>query len=226
MTNSKILLLAAIMVLAVALVLLTGCETTGVMAVDLSAPYKPDNVFLTASKLPGDVKRVAVLPLACDERQTDLVAGREALQPVLVVELVKSKKFEVVEVSPEELWRLTGRADWTGAEILPADFLAALNKACGCDAVLFSELTEFHPYPPLAVGWRLKLVDIRRKETIWAGDEHFDAGKPAVMAAARHYQQEEQRPLEGDTTIWLAANSPRWFGQYSIASLLDTLPAR
>ncbi len=105
-------------------------------------------------------------------------------------------------------------------------FSGRLKKEYGCDAVLFCQLTEYRAYPPLAIGWRLKLVDVRGKKTIWAGDENFDAGKPEVLAAARHYQQLDQRRPDNKTADWLAANSPRWFGQYSIASLFNTLPNR
>jgi len=213
-------------IFAAATTFLTGCETASFTAVTLGQPYKPENVFLAAAQLPADLKRVAVLPLACDGRRTDLAAGRDSLGPVLTAELVKAKKFEVVEVSSDELSRLTGRADWTGEEILPAGFLDSLKKEYGCDAVLFCQLTEFHAYPPLAVGWRLRLVAVRGQKTLWAGDEQFDAGEPAVMAGALLYQRQEQRQLDDDTAEWLALNSPQRFGQYSIARLLDTLPAR
>jgi hypothetical protein len=206
--------------------LLSGCETPSATAVDLRPPYKPDNIFLAGGKLPGDIKRVAVLPVACDGRQTDLAAGRDALEPLLFAELIKTKHFEVVPISRDALWRLTGRADWTGEDVLPANILDALKKESGCDAVLFCELTAFRAYPPLAVGWRLKLVDARGRKTLWAGDEHFDAGNPAVIAGARLYQRRGQAVLDDNSGGWLAANSPRRFGQYSIDSLLGTLPAR
>ena len=192
----------------------------------LSSPYKPENIFRAAQQLPGDLKRVAVLPIACDGRRTDMSAGRDALGPVLIAELIKAKKFEVVVVSPEELSRLTGRAEWTGDEVLPAGILDSLKKEYGCDAVLFCQLTGFQAYPPLAVGWRLRLVDVRGQKTLWAGDEDFDAGKPAVIAGARRYQQREQWQLNTDPVGGLALNSPRRFGQYTITCLLDTLPAR
>jgi len=229
--------------------LLAGCGTPRTALIGFRAPYRPDNIFHAGAKpdkyftgrdrLPGYVKRVAVLPLACDVRRRDLAAECDMLQPILLAEMIKTKKIEAVEVAPDELWRLTGRTRWTGGEILPADFLDALKQECGCEAVLFCQLTEFRAYPPLAVGWRLKLVDVRTQKTIWAGDEYFDAGKPEVLAAARHYQQNDQRqpgfrpgvnngysPEGNHTADWLAANSPRWFGQYSIASLFDTLPDR
>ena len=215
-----------ILLLAIATAFLAGCQTPGATLVDLRPSYKPDNIFLAGGKLPGDLKRVAVLPVACDRRQTDLAAGRDALEPVLFAELIKAKHFEVVRISREELWRLTGRADWTGEDVLPANILDALKKESGCDAVLFCELTEFRAYPPLAVGWRLKLVDVRGGKTLWAGDEHFDAGDPAVIAGARLYQRRAQVVLDDNSGGWLAVNSPRQFGRYSIDSVLGTLPVR
>jgi hypothetical protein len=214
------------LVLVAVTALLTGCETSGFRAVTLRSPYKPNNIFIAAPQLPGDLKRVAVLPLASGGRRTDLAEGCDALGPVLVAELIKAKKFEVVPVPPEELSRLTGRMDWTGEEVLPAGLLGLLEKEYGCDAVLFCELTEFRAYAPLAVGWRLKLVDVRLKKTIWAGDEHFDAGNPAVIAGARLYTRHGQVVSDDNSGGWLAINSPRRFGQYSINSLLGTLPVR
>ena len=215
-----------ILLLAIATALLAGCETPNATAVDFHPPYKPDNIFLAGGKLPGDIKRVVVLPLSCDGRQTDLVLGCEALEPVLLEELIKAKHFEVVKITRDELRRLTGRANWTGLEVLPSGILNSLRKEFGCDAVLFSELTEFRAYPPLAIGWRLKLVDVRKKNTLWAGDEHFDAGNSAILAGARLYQRHAQVVLDDNASGWLAVNSPRRFGQYSIDSLLGTLPAR
>ena len=209
-----------------ALALLAGCETPTGTAVDFRPPFKPDNIFLAGGKLPGDIKRVAVLPLSCDGRQTDLALGCEALEPVLLEELIKARHFEVVKISRDELRRLTGRANWTGLEVLPSGILNSLRKESGCDAVLFSELTEFRAYPPLAIGWRLKLVDVRQKKTLWAGDEHYNAGNPAVLTGARLYQKHAQVVLDDNANGWLAVNSPRRFGQYSIDNLLGTLPAR
>jgi hypothetical protein len=268
------------LLLAGAMGVLAGCASPGAVMVDLHPLYKPDNIYLAppsnhnepesptghpqystgrAGQLPGEIKRVAVLPVSCAERQTDLAAGRDALEPILLAELIKTKHFEVVQVSRDTLWRLTGRTHWTGEDILPANLFDALTKECGCDAVLFSELTEFRAYPPLVIGWRLKLVDVRQKKTLWAGDEHFDAGNPAVVAGARHYQRLSQVGRDDNVGLrgagvssvldvtggimgwfvgdgenaaaaqaggWLAANSPRQFGQYSIDSLLGTLPAR
>ena len=80
--------------------------------------------------------------------------------------------------------------------------------------------------PPLAVGWSLKLVDARQRRIVWAVDEVFDAGKPAVASSARGYYARsiyEQATLRDSNGI---LGSPRWFGQYAAAAALETLPAR
>jgi hypothetical protein len=215
-----------VVLLVIATTMLTGCQTPTTVAVGLSHTYRPDNVFQATNQLPSDLKRVAVLPIACDGQRTDLASGREALSPTLLAELTKAKRFEVVSVSRDELQHLSGQPELTADETLPANFLNTLQKKYGCDAVLFPELTDYHAYPPLAIGWRLTLVDVDQKKVIWESDEHFDAGEPSVIAAAEHYQQGQQRQLGDDTVSWLAVYSPRWFGEYSLASLVDTLPNR
>ncbi len=208
--------------------LLVGCATSPPAITTAHPPCPPDNVYRAAPWLADDIKRVAVLPLACAAPRADLEAGCDALTAVLTETLIQSKRFEVVEVPPGEIRRLTGRTEWTGEEVLPSDFFDLLRSEYGCDAVLFDELTAFRAYPPLAVGWRLKLVDVRRREILWAGDEVFDARQPAVAAAARRFQPHSlwMTAADRETADWLAAHSPSQFGAYSLATLLDTLPVR
>ena len=70
--------------------LLVGCGTPRAASTGLRAPYRPDNIFHAGAKsdkfftgsdrLPGYVKRVAILPLACDDRRADLAAECDMLQ--------------------------------------------------------------------------------------------------------------------------------------------------
>lgn len=189
------------------------------------ADYRPQNIFAYPAKLSPDLLRVAVLPLAAEGRDADLPEGCDVLNPILRDELVKTKKFEVVAVSPEVLRHRTGQPAWTGAETLPADLLESLRRVYGCDAVLFAELTAFRAYAPLAVGWRLKLVDARSGQTLWAADEIFDASRPAVAGGAKHFQR--RAPLAGGPADdWAMLNSPRQFGRFSAAAVLACLPER
>jgi hypothetical protein len=175
----------------------------------------------------------------------ELANGCEMLDPVLQAELIKTKRFEVVPVGSTALESLTEQPSWTGGEILPAKFFDSLKQAYGCDAVLFCQLTTFQAYAPLAVGWRMKLVDVSTQKIIWAADMVYDAGNAAVAKDAKQFQQQQQgspsaskkafnfvsdwiyhgtEPATEDQ--WIILNSPRLFGEYSAVKLLQTLPER
>lgn len=185
-----------------------------------------ENVYQAKKTLPADMKRVVVLPLASESGLADLSAGCEMLGPVLESELVQVKRFEVVRAGPGLLRNRFGGWNWCGTEALPPDFLGWLGRTCGADAVLFCQLTEFHAYAPLAIGWRLKLVDVRTGEILWSTDEMFRADDPATAARARQFRQFQPPFLVDRGEKWLAVNSPRRFGRFSVATLLKTLPGR
>lgn len=206
--------------------ILAGCQAAPPHLGGLLRGYRPDNVFAYSAKLSPDLRRVAVLPLAAESAGRDLPEGCTALAPVLWEQLVKTRKFEVVDVDAAALRRATGRTAWTGTDLLPPDFLAFLRREYDCDGVLFAEVTAYRAYAPLAVGWRLKLVDLRSGQIVWAADELFDAAQPAVYHAAQRFAGPRHCCWFGRDENWLAANSPRQFGRYATAALLDTLPER
>jgi hypothetical protein len=211
----------ALLVLAV----LAGCTTMPVIRnAGPGRGYQPDNIFKLAPTLPMDLRRVALLPLSSSDQRAELLAGCEAVEPVLVAELIKAKRFEVVQVSPQALRSLTGRDHWSAAENLPPEFFDALREACGCEAILFAELTEYRAYTPVAIGWRLRLVDAHTGIALWASDELLDSRNPGVAVAARRCQSREQRSFGETGGDWAVLHSPRRFAQYSVAQLFDTLP--
>jgi len=213
---------------AVLTVLASGAQPHRPAAVvPMATPVESsENVFQAGSVLPADLRRVAVLPTAWDESPSGLAQGGEMLGPLLLSELIKTRKFEVVNVTPEALRRESGRLSWTGEEVLPTDFLDSLQRVYGCEAVLFCELTEFRAYPPLAVGWRLKLVDTRTHQILWAVDEVYDAGVAAVLDEARQFQAGKPWGFHDAANDWRAAFSPRQFGRFTLAKCLSALPNR
>jgi hypothetical protein len=173
---------------------------------------------------PTTLRRVAVLPLTTDSADLITEEGRDALQPVLFTELKKTRAFELVFVSPAQLRAITGQPQWNAGETLPLDFFLRLHEALGCDAVIFCRLGQYRAYPPLSVGWDLKLVDANQRHVVWAIDEVFDAGDPSVETAARGYYERgihTDNPLADPSSILL---SPRRFGQYTASAALSTMP--
>ena len=69
------------------------------------------------------------------------------------------------------------------------------------DGIVFTDLTHYSPYRPLAIGVRAKLVDAASGEVRWAFDYIFDSGTPAIALAAKTYQTRyngDNLPLAGD----------------------------
>lgn len=212
-------------VLPMALIL-GGCEAIQFSGLESQPEYRPTNFRRANDVLPLDVRRVAVLPLAIANKDASLDAGVYVLQPILRAELEKTKRFEVVALSPEQMRLLTGQATWKPEEALPSDFFDRLHKSTDCDAVMFCQLTRYHAYPPLADGWKFNLVANTNAQSLWSADEVFDAGNPEVAKGARSYYAQHisnEARLSDSTTILRA---PSEFGQYSLSLLFTTLPER
>jgi hypothetical protein len=88
-------------------------------------------------------------------------------------------------------------------------------------------LTLYRAYAPQAVGWRMKLVDGRTHQILWAADETFDAAQPAVAKEAHQSLPTKVKSLfdwSESKESWLMDHSPRQFGQYTAARAVATLP--
>jgi hypothetical protein len=208
-----------------AMMMMAGCASTPSHDSASVSGGKPKNVYTPAVVFPQNVKRLAVLPVCIDDGNASLSDGRDALEPVLNEELVKTGKFEIVRISSEQMRSCSGRNSWSGEEVLPNDLLASLRDATGCDAVIFSRLTLFRAYPPLAVGWRMKIVDVRSQQVLWAGDVAFDDGKKKKSELENKSAFSVSNWYSGDFSIEPGPeNSPRNFGRQAVARLFSTLP--
>jgi hypothetical protein len=215
-----------------ALALCAGCNTVQVPpALEPPAYYHPDNVYIYSMTLPASLRRVALLPVTTSSEVASQVAGVESLEPVLQSELGKTKRFEVVTVSREQLRQWTGQSTWRGDEALPLDFFEKLQKNTGSDAVMFCEITRYNAYQPVAVGWKLVLAGKLapgnvQPQILWSVDDVLDAGEPRMARAARTYywQHIQTEQTTGDASTIL--RSPAMFGQFSLNVLLGTLPDR
>lgn len=213
--------------LLVPLLVLTagGCAHPGPGSARLlAAPeFQPQNFHQTTAWLPRDVRRVAVLPLTAATGELLNNSTRDQLEQLLPRELNRTGLFEVMQVEPETLRRWTGKSRWGVAEALPADFFALIREQLGCDAVIFAHVTAFRAYAPLALGWKLHLVDTRQPRIWWACDVMYDAGDQGVARGATRFEREQQgsRLTSGDPATIL--RSPGRFGQYTLATSLETL---
>ena len=200
---------------------LTGCTTTPKSS---SSAGQTQNVFNWSRILPGDLRRVACLPVTSEAQTQEDTEGRDALEPILRAELIKAKRFEVMAISPEALEKRTGQTCWRQDAKLPGDLFDWLKASTGADAVMFCHLSVFHAYPPLTIGLKMRLVDLRTRNTLWAVDEVFDAQQLPSRETSPWVEWCGLDFLHSNSTAWRLQNSPRQFGQYAAAKILSTLP--
>ena len=222
---------AAICCAFAAMVLLSGCSTKPLHTWEVITG--PDhtllNVHRLAPKLPSRIRRVAVIPLTTAPGDGDLEHGRETLEPLLQSELDRLPHFEVIRVTREQMRQWTGQREWSSLDKLPLDFLKVLKEEPGCDAVLFSRLTRYFAYPPMAIGWSFKLVDTTDGNVWWAADELFDLSEPNVVNSARRHELKHQRHYQATPHLADSRSvliSPRRFASYTLHTLFATLPER
>lgn len=212
--------------IVVAMVALTGCARHSFFAQAIAPAFEPGNIYREEGALSSHIRRVAILPMSVSSDEADLAFGRDALEPIFRAEIGRIRRFELVSISIDELRLLSGRGLWSAQDKLPLDFFDRIREKFGADAVLFTELTQYRGYEPLAVGWRLTLVDIDEPHVLWAVDEVFDARIPSVAAAAVRYS--DRNP---DTSATLSDSrsvlvSPRRFGRYAAHAVAETMPGR
>jgi hypothetical protein len=223
------------MMAATAVIMLAGCtavrESLLLPPPEVPTYYHPSNVYIYSLSLPASLRRVALLPLTMASAVASQEAGVEALEPLLQPELEKTKRFEVVSVSGDQLRQLTGQPAWRADEPLPLDFFDRLQKATGCDAVMFCQVTRYQPYQPLAVGWKLNLASKTaatnaQPQILWSVDEVLDAGESQVANAARTYYSQHVHDEQSQSDSGTILRSPSMFGRFSLSVMFGTLPDR
>lgn len=217
----------ALTCLAVLTVLLfIGCARPPFLAQAMTPSYRPSNVFQEEPFLASNIRRIAVLPMSSLTEDADTAFGRDALSPILMSELSRVRQFELVAVSADDLRLLSGRAVWNPEDKLPVEFFERLKDKYGVDAVLFSRLTLYRAYEPLAIGWRLKLIDADAPHILWAVDEVFDSRVPTVAAAAVRYSRDNPDTSASLLDSRSVLMSARRFGEYTVNAVVQTIPGR
>jgi hypothetical protein len=208
----------------VGVILALGCRTETFTDPILGESYQPKNVFVKTGQWPLELRRVAVMPIAYNDIQPSAASGRDTLEPILFAALSKGQRFEIVPVSSIYLKKWTNREKWSASDTLPNDLIQTIKNETGCDAVLFPELTVYSPYSPLIIGWNIKLVSANFQDILWSVEETFDSSDKKVANAARRFEntRDSAHPVMADSRQVLI--SPRRFGQYTVESLVATIP--
>jgi hypothetical protein len=176
--------------------------------------------------LPGDLQRVVLMPVTVATPELATLDHRNQLARILEEELRKAHRFEVVRATPEELRRGFGKESFSAGETLPADLLSRIQSAHSADGVLFVQIASYRPFPPVAIGWELRLVTADQGRTLWSLDETFDASQAEVARSARDYFRSHHTGSAELADPQADLRSPTRFCRYTGQAVWQTLPRR
>ncbi len=175
-----------------ALLLASGCQHYGIR-LPMSKPAS-HHYYLNPNKDLCDIGRVALVELDNDSSYPQISAD---ITEALFRALQKRQVFGLTTVrQSDSAWR---SLQLNLNDTYTLEQLIAIRKALKCNAVLTGTITEFKPYPHMVVGLRLKLVDLRDGQLIWALEQIWDTSDKTIEKRINKYFQSQlsdgQTPL-------------------------------
>jgi hypothetical protein len=207
--------------LGVACALGSGCSSVAKRLTDGSytGPFRSHyNHWSIGLEQLKPVGRVAILPTALPEGglgNTHTEAAGQ-VQASLVAELRQEGPFEVVFYTPPNGRWLQGASELRTTDTLPSHLLQDVQRQTAADAILFSSLSGYQPYPPLRVGIKLTLVRVHDGVVLWQFDDGFNAGETPTLNDTRRYLREAMG-IETDPPPALSVDSPQRFIRYGVS---------
>lgn len=112
-----------------------------------------------------------------------------------------------------------GEDAWKNLQIRPdspytLEQLLATRKMLVADAVLIGTVTSFTPYPHMAMGLHLKLIDLRDGQVVWAVEQVWDTADKTTEQRIKKYFDRQIRsdftPLDEKLAIFSSINFVRF----------------
>ena len=203
---TKLLLLA---------VLLSGCSIHSIYRA--SAPAA-DYYYVNADKGLTTLGRVAIVELNNDSSYPQISAD---VTEALFQALQKRQVFGLTVVRQHD-------ASWRSLQLdldstYTLDQLMAIRETLKCDGILIGTITEFRPYPHMAVGLRLKLLDLRDGQLLWALEQIWDSADKTTEYRIKKYFQSQKRSGFAPLREQLAAVSSLEFIKFVSYEVAETL---
>ena len=213
MNNSKVVLLFLLPVL------LSGCSIFESTA---------DYYYLNPHRNLSTIGRVAIVELDNDSGYPEISADiTESLFQVMQ----KKQVFSLTLVRQSDpAWRSLQPALETASDrtfepssAYTLEQLLATQKTLRCDATLIGTVTAFNPYPHMAIGLRLKLVDLRDGELLWALEQIWDATDKTTEDRIKNHYSRHILPASGSLQEKLGTVSSLKFIKFVAYEVAETL---
>jgi len=199
------------------IVLLLAALLPGCSAYRAPSPAA-DYYYLNPNKNLAAIGRVAIVELDNDSSYPQISTD---VTEALFQALQKKQIFGLTVVRQHDpSWR---SLQLDSASAYGLDQILAIRETLKCDGVLIGTVTEFRPYPHMAVGLRLKLLDLRDGQLLWALEQVWDSADKTTEKRIKKYFQHEKRSGFAPLHEQLAAVSPLEFVKFVSYEVACTL---
>jgi hypothetical protein len=192
--------------------LIPGCQNH-----EASKP-SADYYYLNPNKRLTTVGRVAIVELENDSSYPQMSAD---VTGSLFRALQKRQVFGLTIVRRDDpSWR---SLQLDGDTTYSLDQILAIHETMKCDAILLGTITEFRPYPHMTVGLRLKLLDMRDGQLLWALEQVWDGADKAIEQRTKSYFKAQKGSGFAPLQEQLATVSPLEFIKFVSYEVAATL---
>ncbi len=175
--------------------------------------------YINPDKDMRSIGRVAMIEM---ENESSYPQISTDVTEALFLALQKKQIFGLTVVSQDDpSWRgLHSELDST----LTLKQLLAIREMLKCDAVLVGTVTEYQPYPRMAIGIRLKLLDLNDGQILWAFEQVWDCADRSTETRIKKYFQSQMRsgfaPLREELVVMSSLKFIK-FVAYEVAETLS-----
>jgi hypothetical protein len=104
--------------------------------------------------------------------------------------------------------------------------LFAVHETLRCDAMLIGTITGYRPYPHMTIGLRLKLVDLKDGQLLWAIEQVWDSADKTTENRIKDYFKTQMRSGSGRLRERLVTVSQLEFIKFVVSETAETLLLR
>jgi hypothetical protein len=192
--------------------LISGCQSH-----EASKP-SADYYYLNPNKRLTTIGRVAIVELENDSSYPQMSAD---VTGSLFRALQKRQVFGLTIVRRDDpSWR---SLQLDGDTAYSLDQILAIHETMKCDAILLGTITEFRPHPHMTVGLRLKLLDMRDGQLLWALEQVWDGADKAIEQRTKSYFKAQKGSGFAPLHEQLATVSPLEFIKFVSYEVAATL---
>ncbi len=192
--------------------LISGCDSGGTYIPKTNYSYVNPNMDITT------IGRVAVVELKNDSKYPQASSD---ITETLFQALQKKQLFGPTIIRQNDpVWRsLQLEADST----YTLEQTSTIRESLKCDGILIGTITEYRPYPHMAVGLRLKIVDLRDGQLLWAIEQIWDITDNQTEHRIRRYYKSQKNMGYPLLNEHLVSVSPMEFIRFVCSEVADTL---